>query len=118
MVEKCHRADGSAFLNRLSIEFAPVKDRVSNGVTQRVKARLLGVALVPEGTNAYQTAEVLAVRETDEPDDEPEDEEPTPARSRKYELPPPLNVELLESVGIDTTRGRTKPPVETSEEDG
>jgi len=48
-------------LDRLSIEFVPEKSKVVNGVVHRIKARLLGVALVPEG--AYAGAEVLAVRE-------------------------------------------------------
>lgn len=91
-------------LNRLSIEFASVKDRVSGGVTQRVKARLLGVALVPEGTNAYHGAEVMAVREADDGDEPPVDE-PAPAR-RTVDPVPPLPVEMLERVGIDTTAGR------------
>jgi HK97 family phage prohead protease len=92
-------------LNRLSVEFVAVKDRVANGVTERVKARLIGVALVPQGANAYGGAEVLAVREGDEDDDEPPVEEPAPAR-RSIEPIPELPVEMLEAVGIDTTKGR------------
>ena len=48
-------------LDRISIEFQPVKDDVIDGVVHRVAARLLGVALVPEG--AYGGAQVIAVRE-------------------------------------------------------
>jgi HK97 family phage prohead protease len=42
-------------LDRLSIEFVPKKSRVVGGVVERVAARLIGVALVPEG--AYDTAQ-------------------------------------------------------------
>lgn len=58
-------------LDKLSIEFAAVKSAPSNGVMQRVKARLLGVALVPVGS--YDGAQVMAIREAedgDEDDDE------------------------------------------------
>lgn len=99
-------------LDRLSIEFKPIKDKVVNGVVQRVKAHLIGVALVPHGWNAYTGAEVLAVRETDEPDgdDEPpdpdggEEEQPVAAQRTVELLPPrpPELVERLERLGIDT----------------
>lgn len=61
-------------LDRLSIEFQPLKDRVVDGVVHRVAARLIGVALVPEG--AYTGAEVLAVREATIADDDPEELDP------------------------------------------
>ncbi len=48
-------------LDKLSIEFRSMRQRVVAGVIERVDARLIGVALTPEG--AYTGAEVLAVRE-------------------------------------------------------
>lgn len=48
-------------LDRLSIEFVSMRDRIVDGVVHRLDARLLGVALVPEG--AYSGAAVLAMRE-------------------------------------------------------
>lgn len=57
-------------LTKLSIEFENRKSRKVGGVIERVSARLLGVALVPEG--AYAGAEVIAVREQPEvPEVEP-----------------------------------------------
>ena len=76
-------------LTKLSVEFQPVRDKVVDGITQRIKARLLGVALVPEG--AYSSAEVLAVRE----------EVPIV----HVEKPAPMDPELvkrLERLGINT----------------
>jgi HK97 family phage prohead protease len=58
-------------LDKLSVEFQPLKDRIVNGVVQRVSARLVGVGLVPQGS--YPSAAVLAVREQPEDDDD-EDE--------------------------------------------
>lgn len=80
----------AGMLDRLSIEFQPVRQKVVGGVLQRISARLLGVALVPEG--AYMGAEVLAVREAAETES-------------VVEAPPPLDDELrtrLEALGIDT----------------
>lgn len=49
-------------LDKLSIEFIAERSKTSaDGVVQRIRARLTGVALAPEG--AYSGAEVLAVRE-------------------------------------------------------
>lgn len=60
-------------LDKLSIEFQPVKDRVVNGVVQRVSARLLGIALTPEG--AYSGAEILAIREAEQANDDDDGED-------------------------------------------
>ena len=90
----------AGMLDRLSIEFAPIKDRVVDGVTQRVKARLVGVALVPEG--AYAGAQVLAVRE----------EEPDPAPV-VIEIPPPLDAERLERLGLKVPKREQEPSDET-----
>jgi HK97 family phage prohead protease len=73
-------------LDKLSVEFQPIKDRIVNGVVQRVSARLVGVGLVPEGS--YPSAAVLAVREQPE-DDEDEDEVGT------IEMPTPLGDEMI-----------------------
>ncbi len=54
----------AGMLDKLSIEFAALRSRVVAGVSERVDARLLGVALTPEG--AYPGAQVIAVRETPE----------------------------------------------------
>lgn len=51
-------------LDKLSVEFEPVKHDLVAGVVVRTAARLVGVGLVPEG--AYGRAEVLAMREEDE----------------------------------------------------
>jgi HK97 family phage prohead protease len=75
-------------LDRLSIEFVPKKSRVVGGVVERVAARLIGVALVPEG--AYDTAQILAVRE---PADEDEEAKPKiPEWARPKNLDPDLAV--------------------------
>jgi HK97 family phage prohead protease len=71
-------------LDKLSVEFQPLKDRIVNGVVQRVAARLVGVGLVPEGS--YPSAAVLAVREQTE-DDELE--------TGTIELPTPLADEMI-----------------------
>lgn len=55
----------AGMLDKLSIEFAALRSRVVAGVSERVDARLLGVALTPEG--AYPGAEVIAVREPPAP---------------------------------------------------
>jgi HK97 family phage prohead protease len=73
-------------LDKLSVEFQPLKDRIVNGVVQRVSARLVGVGLVPEGS--YPSATVLAVREQTEDDDD-EDEVGT------IEPPTPLGDEMI-----------------------
>ena len=98
----------AGMLDRLSIEFQPIKDRVVDGVTERVKARLVGVALTPQG--AYDGAAVLAVREEDEDDDDPD--EAVAAARVNLEPVPPLDRERLEKLGM-------KVPVhdDTSEED-
>ena len=86
--DKALQLHAAGVLDKLSIEFQPLKDRVVDGVVQRVSARLLGVALVPEG--AYTGAEVLAVREAPLVD---------------VEKPKPLDAETLERLerlGIDT----------------
>lgn len=54
-------------LTQLSIEFQSMRHRVVDGVTERLDARLLGVALVPDG--AYGGASVLAVREGTHPEE-------------------------------------------------
>lgn len=51
-------------LDKLSIEFRSFRERVVDGVVERLDARLLGIAMVPQG--AYEGAEVLAVREQPE----------------------------------------------------
>lgn len=77
-------------LNKLSIEFRPLREKIVDGVVHRLAAQLLGVALVPEG--AYVGAEVLAVREE-------------PPQLVGVEKPDPLSEEMLErlqALGIDT----------------
>lgn len=58
----------AGILDRLSIEFQSRKHRVVDGVVERLDARLLGIALVPEG--AYSGAQVLSVREAPVIDEE------------------------------------------------
>jgi HK97 family phage prohead protease len=87
-----------AGMNKLSIEFEPITTRVVSGVVQRVKARLLGVALAPEG--AYKGAEVLAVRTP--PPFEPEllppfDPDVAGALARFVYVPPALTVQNTSS---------------------
>lgn len=96
----------AGMLDRLSIEFQPIREKVVDGVVQRITARLLGVALVPEG--AYDGAAVLAVREDpEEPDSEPDAPEGEPEEEKAVRAvvkPVPFSdemVELLERVGID-----------------
>jgi HK97 family phage prohead protease len=74
-------------LDKLSVEFQPLKDRIVNGVVQRVSARLVGVGLVPQGS--YPSAAVLAVREQPEDDADDEDEVGT------IEPPTPLGDEMI-----------------------
>lgn len=69
-------------LDKLSIEFEALKSKVVNGVVERISARLLGVALVPEG--AYEGAQVIAVREQQEP--------------REVEQPVPFDPALAEKI--------------------
>lgn len=69
-------------LDKLSIEFRSMRERVVAGVVERLDARLLGVALTPEG--AYSGAEVLAVREAPEP--------------HGLEPLPPIPAELVDSL--------------------
>lgn len=71
-------------LDRLSIEFYSLRDKIVDGVVHRLDARLLGVALVPEG--AYSGAEVLAMRE-----------QPLEVPWNDLRIPPPDPV-LLESL--------------------
>jgi len=61
-------------LDKLSIEFEAMKSKVNDGIVERVSARLIGVALVPEG--AYPGAEVISVREVVEPPREEEQPKP------------------------------------------
>jgi len=42
------------------MQVTPLRSRIVNGVTQRMNARLLGVALVPQG--AYAAATVIGIR--------------------------------------------------------
>lgn len=96
----------AGMLDRLSIEFEPVQSRTTDGVVQRVKARLVGVALVPQG--AYGGAAVLSVREEDEAEPLPEHTDAPGALSEAHrampEPPPPLDLERLERLGIDTAQ--------------
>ena len=85
-------------LDRLSIEFEPKKTRVVGGVVERVTARLLGVALVPQG--AYANAQVLAVRESDD-DAEPE-KSAIPDWARPRKMDPTLAVEVNEYANVPT----------------
>ena len=57
-------------LTKLSIEFENRKSRIVDGIVERLSARLLGVALVPEG--AYTGAQVLSVRVAPELPDVPQ----------------------------------------------
>jgi HK97 family phage prohead protease len=87
----------AGMLDRLSIEFQPVKDRIVDGVVHRVAARLLGVALTPEGS--YAGAEVLAVREAPDPDEE---EEPLVTVERLPMFDPALADGLARFVTVPT----------------
>jgi HK97 family phage prohead protease len=108
-------------LNKLSIEFQPVRDKVVNGVVHRVAARLLGVALVPEG--AYDGAAVLAVREDEDGDGDDGDgggaDEVAAVEEREaFALPAwqPEMLELFERHGIDAKqRAFTSKPWDGSE---
>lgn len=87
-------------LTGVSLEAIPTKSvRDENGIVQRVKARLVNIALCR--FPAFKDAQVLAVREG-EPDDEPEpdpepvpDPEPEPVASERT-----LVDEMLERVGF------------------
>jgi HK97 family phage prohead protease len=61
-------------LTGISVEAVPLKTKSENGVVQRVKARLVNIALCR--SPAFKDAQVLAVRE--QPPEEPAPEEPTP----------------------------------------
>lgn len=87
-------------LDGLSIEFRvpPGGSRVVNGVVQRVRAHLDGVALVPRG--AYAGAQVLAMRELEEADEiEAQEDDPSAElmEGMRYSL---AEVEALERVGV------------------
>jgi HK97 family phage prohead protease len=85
-------------LDGLSIEFRvpPGGTRVVDGVVQRVRAHLDGVALVPRG--AYAGAQVLAVRELEEEIEQDEDD-PTAElmQGLRYSV---AECEALERVGV------------------
>jgi HK97 family phage prohead protease len=84
-------------LDKLSIEFSvpPGGTRVVDGVVQRVRAHLKGVALVPRG--AYAGAAVLAVRELDEDTEHEDDPSAELMQGLRYSV---AEVEALERVGI------------------
>lgn len=85
-------------LTGLSIEAIPTKTvRTREGIVDRVKARLDKVALCRPGLAAYQTAEVLAVRETPPEDEEPEPEPiPEPDSAKAAEVD-----EVLKRIGVE-----------------
>ena len=60
----------------VSLEAIPIKSNVKDGVVQRVKARLVNVALCR--SPAFTSAQVLAVREEPDPEPEPEPDAPEP----------------------------------------
>lgn len=86
-------------LTGLSLEFASLRSRVVDGVTQRLRAHIDKVSLCRDVNAAYQGAEVLAVRQA--PEDEPAPEpEPEPAAPPIAADPEPSEVEeALERVG-------------------
>lgn len=61
-------------LDRISIEFQSRRHRIVEGVVERLDARLLGVALVPEG--AYGGARVTGMRSGNQIEDDPIFEQP------------------------------------------
>ncbi len=108
-------------LDRLSIEFQSRKSRVVDGVVERLDARLLGIALVPQG--AYSGAEVFAVREETvevEPELLPIDLDPETVerlRARGIALPDrykahPANTDTPAETG--TSEDGTRPPEPTT----
>lgn len=66
--EKALELYRAGVLDKLSIEFESIKHRTVDGVVQRVAARLVGVALTPEGS--YLGAEVYASREPAEDEEQ------------------------------------------------
>jgi HK97 family phage prohead protease len=68
---------GENIVTGMSLEAVPLRTRVNNGVVERVKATLRKASLT--WRPAYQTAQVVAVREESEPEPEPEDPAPEPA---------------------------------------
>lgn len=91
-------------LTGVSLEAVPTKSvRDENGVVQRLKARLVNIALCR--FPAFEGAGVLAVREQPEPEPEPDDEpEPVPS--------PSLADEMLGRIGYEPlmTRAVTRRP--------
>jgi HK97 family phage prohead protease len=90
-------------LTGVSVEAVPISSkRDANGVVQRVKARLINIALCR--FPAFAGAEVLAVREQPEPDepDKPDDDKPEPQKAEQSENVRRSEVdELLERVGFE-----------------
>lgn len=95
-------------LDRLSIEFVSRKHRLVDGVVERLDARLVGIALVPEG--AYTGAQVLAVRE------EPEESEQVDETLLPLDLDPEL-VARLRAQGIALPDRYSAHPAETGTPD-
>ena len=63
-------------LDRVSIEFESLRHRIVDGVTERLDARFLGLALCPEG--AYGGAQIVASREGESVDVEDYEQPPDP----------------------------------------
>jgi HK97 family phage prohead protease len=109
-------------LTGLSLEFAALKSRVKDGVTQRLRAHIDKVSLCRDANAAYQGAEVLAVRQSPEVEDEtqaepeaqPQEEAPAPQdpQPEDEDLERMAVDEMLERVGYEPLlmRAVTKKP--------
>jgi HK97 family phage prohead protease len=105
-------------LTGLSLEFAALKSRVKDGVTQRLRAHIDKVSLCRDVVAAYQGAEVLAVRQgavedeaQEEPAQEPQEEADTPEEQPPTEVSSEVD-EALERIGYQPLlmRAVTKKP--------
>ena len=60
--DKALQLVNDGLLTGMSLEAVPQRSKVVNGIVQRVKGRLLAVALARPGLPAFRSAQVLAVR--------------------------------------------------------
>lgn len=101
------------FLTGVSLEAIPLRSRITNSVTQRVRAHLDKVSLVRAG--AYESAQVLALRQALLDEDAEEEKKPAiPDWARPQRLDPELAKRVGEHIAIPD---RLKPIVPLEEQE-
>lgn len=91
-------------LDRVSIEFESLRHRIVDGVTERLDARFLGLALCPEG--AYGGAQIVASREGEEMDVEDYEQPPDPELIARMTA---LGIKLPDRYKPATDEGTSEP---------